>query len=97
MAANLHETLNRLRNKSEVLIERYKALEEEKKAVARQNTDLMKTIAILKKELEQSSVDNEYLRLAKSISSNPGELEKSRAIISKLVRDVDKCISQLTE
>lgn len=97
MAVNLHETVNRLRSKSVVLIERYNALVAEKESVEQQNKDLMKDLATLKKELAQSHVDNEYLRLAKSISTNPDELAKSRAIISKLVRDVDKCISQLTE
>ena len=97
MAANLHETLDRLRSKSEVLIARYKALATEKENVVQQNIDLQNTINSLRKQLEQAMRENEYLKLAKSISLNNEELVKSRATIAKLVRDVDKCISQLTE
>lgn len=97
MAVNLHETLDRLRSKSDVLIARYKALAAEKENVAQQNIELQNTIISLRKQLEQATRENEYLKLARSISLNNEDLTKSRATIARLVRDIDKCISQLKE
>lgn len=97
MAVNLHETLDRLRSKSNVLIARYKALATEKENVVQQNIELQNTINSLRKQLEQAMRENEYLKLARSISLNNEDLAKSRATIAGLVRDIDKCISQLTE
>jgi hypothetical protein len=97
MAVNLHETLDRLRSKSDVLIARYKALSTEKENVVQQNIELQNTITSLRKQLEQALRENEYLKLARSISLNNEDLVKSRTTIARLVRDIDKCISQLTE
>ncbi len=97
MAVNLHETLDRLRSKSDVLIARYKALATEKENVVQQNIELQNTITSLRKQLEQALRENEYLKLARSISLNNEDLVKSRTTIARLVRDIDKCISQLTE
>lgn len=97
MAVNLNEIVNRLQSKMIVFSEKYNALQTEKQKVDEENKILKAEIEKLRKELEKSNVDNEYLRLARNISSNPQELAESKAILSQLVRDVDKCIAQLTD
>lgn len=97
MASNLQDTLQRVVNKSEILIEKYRALLEEKRRVDAANESLSSKNVALEKEIERLRQENEYLRLARSISSTPEQTEANRAWISKLVRDIDKCISQLTD
>lgn len=96
MATDLHSTINRILNKSNVLVEKYQALEAEKVNAELKIKQLHEEIAVLKKELEKLRQDNEYLRMARSIAPSYEQIEESRSIISQLVRDVDKCISQLT-
>ena len=96
MATDLHSTINRILNKSNVLVEKYQALETEKVNAELKIKQLHEEIAVLKKELEKLRQDNEYLRMARSIAPSYEQIEESRSIISQLVRDVDKCISQLT-
>ena len=97
MASNLQDTLQRVVNKSEILIEKYRALLEEKRRVDAANESLNSKNVALEKEIERLRQENEYLRLARSISLTPEQTEANRARISKLVRDIDKCISQLTD
>lgn len=96
MAVDLHSTIERILNKSSVLVEKYHALEAEKVNAELKVRQLHEEIATLKKELEQLRQDNEYLRMARTIVPSYEQLAESKSIISQLVRDVDKCISQLT-
>ncbi len=97
MASNLQDTLQRVISKSKILTEKYRALMDEKRRVDEENEALKSRNKTLEKEIEQLRRENEYLRLARTISSTPEQAEANRARISKLVRDIDKCISQLTD
>ena len=96
MATDLHSTIERILNKSSVLVEKYHALEAEKANADLEIKQLQGEITALRKEVEQLRQDNEYLRIARSIAPSFEQLEESKSIINQLVRDVDKCISQLT-
>ncbi len=96
MATDLHSTIERILSKSSVLVEKYHALEVEKVNAELKIKQLQEDIATLNKELEKLRQDNEYLRMARTIVPSYEQLAESRSIISQLVRDVDKCISQLT-
>ena len=54
-------------------------------------------LAQLDKELELMRRDYEYLQMARMITPTRESVIQSRAILAKLVQDVDKCISQLME
>ena len=54
-------------------------------------------VRFLKGRLDTLDTDNEFLRMAKYLSSDQEEKEKARKRISKLVREVDKCIALLNE
>ena len=96
MAADLHSTIERILSKSSVLVEKYHALEVEKANVEQEVSRLQNEVLALKKEVEMLRQDNEYLRIARSIVPSYEQLAESKSIINQLVRDVDKCISQLT-
>lgn len=96
MATDLHSTTERLLGKTTVLVEKYHALLAKNKDVENQVEALQKEVASLKKETEQLRQENEYLRIARSISPTFEQIADSNAILSQLVREIDKCISQLT-
>ena len=96
MVSELQSTLERIKSKSDVLLEKYN-LRLEKEAVEQENSQLRSRLAQLDKELELMRRDYEYLQMARMITPTRESVIQSRAILAKLVQDVDKCISQLME
>ena len=97
MASDLQNILQRVSNKSEVLIEKYNVLVAEKETLVGENAALKSDNSRLMKELQQLRQENEYLRLARTMAASVEQMEQNKARISKIVRDIDKCISQLTD
>ena len=97
MVSELQTTLRRLQAKSDVPLEKYHALKLEKEAVEQENDQLRSRLAQLDKEIEKLRLDYEYLQMARMITPTRESVVQSRAILAKLVQDVDKCISQLME
>ena len=94
---DLEAILQRLRAKSDVLAEKYQALKSAKLRLDNENESLKHQMVKLQQTIEQQRSEINYLKLARSLSQSPEDLAKSKAILSQLVRDVDKCISQLTD
>lgn len=97
MAGNLQETLERISNKTALLTERYAILRKEKDSADARIEELNATILKQSKEIESLQQEIEYLKIATTIVPNHKDVEKSRAILSGLVREIDKCISELSE
>ena len=91
----LKDRLHSLAGKVETLRQRYVALRSEKKEMERQIERQELEIARLEKEVNQLKIDNEFLRVARSIPSNPEAVARYKGQISKMVRDIDRCIKQL--
>lgn len=97
MAGNLQETLERISNKAALLTERYGILRQEKDSADAHIEELKETILKQHKEIELLRQEIEYLKIATTITPNHKDVEKSRAVLSGLVREIDKCISELSE
>lgn len=95
MANELQQTLARIINKSNILIEKYHALEQANQALATRNEQLLDDIEQMKKNNELMRQEIEYLKMARVIAPDIVNLDHAKATISKMVRDIDKCISQL--
>ncbi len=97
MAGNLQQTLERIRSKSGLLTERYRVLLKEKEAGDERIKELEATNIRQQREIEQLRQEVEYLKIATTINPDRKEVERSRAILSGLVREIDKCILELNE
>ena len=95
MASELHDRLERLQRKSAVLIEKYQALLAQSQQTTRELEESIASNARLKAQIEHLEHENEYLRLSHTVAPTAESVAQTRAIISKLVRDIDRCISQL--
>ncbi len=91
----LIERMKSLTDKVEALGQRYLALQSEKKEMARHIERQELEIAQLKKELAQLKIDNEFLRVAHSVPTNPELVARYKTQVAKMVRDIDRCIKQL--
>ena len=97
MDSELQNTLARLISKSRVLVEKYNALKAAKEAVEQENAELQAAIAAMGAQIERLQQDYDYLKVARTVSTNREELDRNRDMLAKLVQDIDKCISQLME
>ena len=97
MANELQQTLARIINKSNILVEKYHAQQDINKALANEKKQLLEDIEQMKKENEAMRNQLEYLKMARVIAPNIDNVTDARELISKLVQDIDKCISQLNE
>lgn len=97
MAFDYHKTLDSIASKSRLLLERYRLLEKAKVETDAQVESLNKQVALMKKEIETLKADNEYLRLAATIAPSRDDVENARGMITELVREIDRCIVDLTD
>lgn len=97
MAVNVFELLQRLSQKSNLLAQKYYAAKEEVAKVREENENLQQEKSEMQVELEKLRLENEYLRVSHKIAPTPEDVKTSRKMIAELVRNIDKCISQLNE
>lgn len=97
MANELQQTLARIINKSNILVEKYHALEKANEELASENEQLVEKIEKMKGDNELLQQEIEYLKLARIVAPNLNDVENARTTISTLVRDIDKCIAQLND
>lgn len=97
MAANLQQRIESLRSKSRLLTERYAEVIEEKRAAEAQIDELRAQLQRQQREISHLRQQIENLQVVTTISHNRKDVERSRAFLSQLVRDIDKCIAELTD
>ena len=91
MAETLSEIFERMLQKQQILVDKYHALEEKNKELSNGRIELENRIRKQKSEIERLQIENQYLKIARTIAPDQATLEKSRELVSKLVRDVEKC------
>jgi uncharacterized coiled-coil DUF342 family protein len=97
MADNFSEQLERVTMKSRMVVERYNAVCEEKSALESQIEELKASLLAQNAELDKLRLEIEYLRVATTLTPNSEEQQKVRDKISNLVREIDRCITDLIE
>ena len=79
------------------MILQYKATKKENEALSDTLAARDARIRELEAQLEQARHDFESLKLARMIEVGDADIENARKRISKLIRDVNKCITLLSE
>ncbi len=97
MASDLQQTLERLNRKALNLTERYQTVLHEKQVALSRIAELETLILTLRGRVETLERQVEYLSVVTTAFPSREEMERSKARLSELVREIDKCISDLTE
>ena len=97
MAGDLQQTLDRLSRKTLGLTERYVAIKQKLEQVQAQLEERDHTIEQLTLKVETLSRENDYLKVVTTVHPSRADVERSRAVISRLVRQIDKCINELND
>lgn len=97
MAVDLKQQLDRVRVKAQIITRRYLSLRKQLDDANAEISRLADTIARQQSEIERLRLDNDYMHLVKSLPADPGEMRKAKAIITRLVREIDRCILDLND
>lgn len=96
MAADLQQRIENIKSKASLMVERYELLVKAKKAAQLRVTELEAEVEHLRREIAERDRQIEYLKVASILSPDHRDVEATRAVISELVREIDKCIAQLS-
>lgn len=97
MADTLSDIFERMLGRLQILVEKYNALKAYNQQLNEEKSALEKEIQRQKKEIEVLTMENQYLRIARISAPDKESIAKSRELVAKLVRDVEKCIEQLND
>ncbi|MBQ4388281.1 MAG: hypothetical protein II822_11855 [Prevotella sp.] len=96
MTAN-EKTLATFETRIRQMILRFQQLKKENQDLAGQLEDSNREIESLRAKLEQQQSDYQSLKMAKMIEITDGDLSGAKDRLSKLIRDVNKCIAILSD
>ncbi len=96
MTAN-EKTLKTFETRLRQMILRFQELKKENKDLYAEVENGKKEIAALKSKLEQQQYDYDSLKMARMIEITDGNLDGAKDRLSKLIRDVNKCIAILSD
>lgn len=96
MARNLQQRIARLKSKASLLTDRYKAVKRAKEEVESREMQLRAEVARLRREISVKDAEIERLKVTSVLTPDHKDVEVTRAFLSELVREIDKCIAQLS-
>lgn len=96
MTAN-EKTLAVFETRIRQMILRFQQLKKENQDLAAQLENNKKDLELLHAKLEQQQSDYQSLKMAKMIEITDGDLSGAKERLSKLIRDVNKCIAILSD
>ena len=96
MDAN-EKTLNLFTTRVRQMLLQYKELRQENNDLYQMVDERDKEIALLSAQLTQSQTDYQSLKMAKMLEITDGDMESAQKRLAKLIRNVNKCITLLSE
>lgn len=91
------KTLNTFATRVRQMILQYTELKKENDELYTLVDQREKEIKQLQEELSQAEVDYNSLKMAKMLEVTDGDMEGAQKRVAKLIRDVNKCITLLSE
>lgn len=96
MAANLQERIEKIQAKAALMVDRYERLRRMLDEANVRIEDLTATVERQRREIAERDRQLEYLKVASVLTPDHRDVEATRALLSELVREIDKCINQLS-
>lgn len=91
------KTLTTFETRVRQLILRIQELKKENEVLVAMVSENEQVIADLNAKLSQADCDYSTLKMAKMLEITDGDLEGAKARVSKLIREVNKCIAILSD
>lgn len=91
------KTLNNFTTRMRQMILRFREIKKENNDLYTMVDQCDKEIQQLQAQLRQAQSDYQSLKMAKMIEITDGDMESAQKRLSKIIRDVNKCITLLSE
>lgn len=91
------KTITALETRLRQMILRFQELKKENEELYAMVAKNEQDIKLLQEKLEQGQNDYQSLKMAKMIEITDGDLDGAKERLSKLIRDVNKCIAILSD
>jgi hypothetical protein len=96
MDSKAEEILTGLKLNIKSIITRYEDQKNKVKTLSARNLELTERVAALENRIEELDQKYENLKIAKVLSSIPGEdVHETKLQVNRIVREIDKCIALL--
>jgi peptidoglycan hydrolase CwlO-like protein len=96
MDARYDEIFSGLRQRIQSIISLYEEQKSKVTELQRKNSDLQNQVFVLENKLDDLEKKHENLKIAKVLSSVPGEdVHETKIQVNRIVREIDKCIALL--
>ena len=96
MAGNLQQRIDRLQSKARLLADRYKVVKRGREEAEGRVAELQAQVLRLERELSLRDAEIERLNVSSVLTPDHKDVEATRTFLSELVREIDKCIAQLS-
>lgn len=97
MAGELQNKIDRVNTKTQLLLDRYTILLQRRESDLAQIAELQAEIETLRKENGRLQQENDFLKIATTIAPTRNDVNSTRELLTRLVREIDKCITDLNE
>ncbi|MCF6279117.1 MAG: hypothetical protein L3J14_02095 [Flavobacteriaceae bacterium] len=95
--SKITEVTNLLEDKLETLLETFVFLKEENEFLHQKLVNLEAQLSEKEQQLEEKDKNYQLLKIAKTIEGSNENKRETKLKINALIRDIDKCIVQLSE
>ena len=96
MDSRSEEIFSSLRQKIKSVVSLYEDQKSKASTFQNKNMELTEKVIVLENKLEELNKKYENLKIAKVLSSVPGEdVHETKLQVNKIVREIDKCIALL--
>lgn len=96
MADTLQQSIDRLKAKAALLTDRYTLVDKARQEAQAQVDELQARVRDLSRQLALRDAEIERLKVSSVLSPDHYDVEATRRFLSELVREIDKCIAQLS-
>ena len=97
LAGELKKKIDRVNTKTQLLLDRYTILLQRRESDLAQIAELQAEIETLRKENGRLQQENDFLKIATTIAPTRNDVNSTRELLTRLVREIDKCITDLNE
>lgn len=97
MARSLLTVLDSLREKIDALNRGVETLRTRNRELEEENEVLRRTIEDTVRERDKARLDSDFLAVSHRLAQDPDQIIDSRRLISRLIRNIDRCIEMLKE
>lgn len=97
MAGELQQTIDRINAKTQILLDRYAILRQQRRQAVERIRELEAELGRLRAENERLRTEVDFLKIATTIAPSREDVARSRALLTELVREIDKCITELND